>query len=75
MKGLISGQTIICGIIGDPLGHTMSPAMHNAAFKSLGLDYVYVPFKVKSMELRKAIEGIRGLNLRGVNVTIRIKLR
>jgi shikimate dehydrogenase len=70
MKGLISGQTTICGIIGDPLGHTMSPAMHNAAFKSLGLDYVYVPFKVKSMELRKAIEGIRGLNLRGVNVTI-----
>jgi shikimate dehydrogenase len=48
----------------------MSPAMHNAAFKSLGLNYVYVPFKVKSMELRKAIEGIRGLNLRGVNVTI-----
>ena len=70
MKGLISGQTIICGIIGDPLGHTMSPAMHNAAFNSLGLNYVYVPFKVKSMELRKAIEGIRGLNLRGVNVTI-----
>jgi len=66
MKDLISGQTVICGIIGDPLGHTMSPAMHNAAFKSLGLDYVYVPFKVKSMELRKAIEGIRGLNLRGV---------
>ena len=70
MKGLISGQTTICGIIGDPIGHTMSPAMHNAAFKSLGLNYVYVPFKVKSMELRKAIEGIRGLNLRGVNVTI-----
>ena len=70
MKDLISGQTIICGIIGDPLGHTMSPAMHNAAFNSLGLNYVYVPFKVKSMELRKAIEGIRGLNLRGVNVTI-----
>jgi len=57
MKDLISGQTIICGIIGDPLGHTMSPAMHNAAFKSLGLNYVYVPFKVKSMELRKAIEA------------------
>ena len=70
MKELISGQTIVCGIIGDPIEHTMSPAMHNAAFKSLGMDYVYIPFKVKSMELRKAIEGIRGLNLRGVNVTI-----
>jgi shikimate dehydrogenase len=44
--------------------------MHNAAFQALGLNYVYVPFKVKSLELRKAIEGIRGLNVRGVNVTI-----
>ena len=70
MKGMISGKTIICGIIGDPIEHTMSPVMHNAAFKTLGLDYVYVPFKVKSLELRKAIEGIRGLNIRGVNVTI-----
>ena len=48
----------------------MSPLMHNTAFKTLGLDYAYVPFKVKSLELRKAIEGIRGMNLRGVNVTI-----
>lgn len=70
MKGQISGQTIICGIMGDPIEHTMSPAMHNAAFTKLGIDYVYIPFKVKSMELRKAVEGIRGLNLRGVNVTI-----
>ena len=70
MKGSISGKTMICGIIGDPIEHTMSPIMHNAAFTTLGLDYVYVPFRVQSMELRKAIEGIRGLNLRGVNVTI-----
>ena len=70
MMGLISGQTVICGIIGDPIEHTMSPAMHNSAFKALGLDYIYIPFKVKSVELRKAVEGIRGLNLRGVNVTI-----
>ena len=70
MMGMISGKTIICGIIGDPIEHTMSPVMHNTAFKTLGLDYAYIPFKVKSLELRKAIEGIRGLNLRGVNVTI-----
>ena len=68
--GMISGKTIICGIIGDPVEHSMSPLMHNTAFKTLGLDYAYVPFKVKSLELRKAIEGIRGMNLRGVNVTI-----
>jgi shikimate dehydrogenase len=70
MKGAISGKTIVCGIIGDPIEHTMSPIMHNTAFKTMGLDYVYVSFKVKSLELKKAIEGIRGLNLRGVNVTI-----
>ena len=68
--GMISGKTIICGIIGDPIEHSMSPLMHNTAFQTLGLDYAYVPFKVKSLELRKAIEGIRGMNLRGVNVTI-----
>ncbi len=67
---VISGKTIVCGVIGDPVEHTMSPAMHNAAFKTLGLDYVYVPFKVKELELRKAIEGMRGLGMRGLNVTI-----
>ena len=70
MNGRMSGKTIVCGIIGDPIEHTMSPAMHNAAFQTLGLDYTYVPFRVKSLELKKAIEGIRGLNLRGLNVTI-----
>jgi len=70
MKGVISGKTIVCGIIGDPIEHSMSPVMQNAAFQALGLDYAYVPFKVKSVELRKAIEGIRGLNIKGVNVTI-----
>ena len=70
MNGMISGKTIVCGIIGDPIEHTMSPAMHNTAFQTLGLDYTYVPFRVKSLELKKAIEGIRGLNLRGLNVTI-----
>ena len=70
MRGLISGKTAICGIIGDPIEHTMSPAMHNAAFQALGLEYVYVPFDVKSLELKKAVEGIRGLNIRGLNVTI-----
>ena len=74
MKGMISGKTIVCGIIGDPIEHSMSPVMHNAAFQALGLDYAYVPFKVKSLELRKAIEGIRGLNIRGVNVTVPHKI-
>jgi len=65
-----SGKTKVCGIIGDPIEHTMSPVMHNAAFKRLGLDYVYLPFRVKREGLGKAIEGMRALNIRGLNVTI-----
>lgn len=66
----ISGTTGLCGVIGDPVEHTMSPAMHNAAFKAKGLDYIYLPFRVKGEALGKAIEGMRGLNIRGLNVTI-----
>ena len=66
----ISGKTKLCGLIGDPVEHTMSPAMHNAAFRELGIDFLYVPFRVKKEELGKAIEGMRALNIKGLNVTI-----
>jgi len=66
----ISGKTKICGVIGDPVEHTMSPSMHNAAFNQLGLDYIYLPFRVQKEELGKAIEGMRALNIKGLNVTI-----
>ncbi len=69
-NNIISGGTRLCGVIGDPVEHTMSPAMHNAAFAQMGLDYVYVPFKVKKVGLGRAIDGMRGLNIRGLNVTI-----
>jgi len=62
--------TRICGIIGDPIEHTVSPEMHNAVFKNKGVDYLYLPFRVKREELGKAIEGMRALNIRGLNVTI-----
>jgi shikimate dehydrogenase len=67
---LITGKTKICGLIGDPVEHTASPAMHNAAFKKLGLDFLYIPFKVKSAELGQAVPGLRALNITGFNVTI-----
>jgi len=69
-KNIISGKTRLCGIIGDPIEHTMSPVMHNAAFRKVGVDYLYVPFRVKRGELAKAIEGVRALNIKGLNVTI-----
>lgn len=66
----ISGKTVVCGIIGDPIAHTISPAMHNAAFLKLNLDSIYIPFKVEADHLIQAIQGMRALNLRGLNVTI-----
>jgi shikimate dehydrogenase len=66
----ISGTTKLCGVIGDPIEHTMSPVMHNAAFRETGLDYVYTAFRVRSEELGEVIGGIRAMNIRGLNVTI-----
>ena len=63
--------TQIFAIFGNPVGHSLSPAMHNAAFSEMGLDAVYVPFCVKDIE--GAIRGIRALGIRGVSVTIPFK--
>ncbi|MFH1683953.1 MAG: shikimate dehydrogenase [Candidatus Margulisiibacteriota bacterium] len=60
----------VTGIIGYPLGHSISPAMHNAAFKKLGLDYEYVPFEVKPEDLAEALNGLRALHIAGFNATI-----
>ncbi len=66
----ISGRTKITGLFGYPVEHTLSPAMHNAAFKALGLDYCYVPFLIHPDYLEDAVKAIRALNLCGVNVTV-----
>jgi shikimate dehydrogenase len=66
----ISGRTWVCGVIGDPIEHTISPAIHNAAFQKMELDFIYVPFRVKREELAQAIQGMRALNIRGLNVTL-----
>jgi len=66
----ISGRTRVCGIIGDPIEHSLSPVMHNAAFQKLNLDFVYVAFRVKKNELREAILGARSLDVHGLNVTM-----
>lgn len=71
----IDGQTRVVGIFGDPIAHTRSPAMHNAAFRALGLPYVYVPFHVRPAELAKAVHGIRAFSLAGINVTVPHKER
>jgi shikimate dehydrogenase len=66
----ISGKTKIVALLGYPVEHTLSPAMHNLAFEHLGLDYCYVAFPVKPEMLKDAVTAIRALNLAGVNVTV-----
>ncbi|NCO68752.1 MAG: shikimate dehydrogenase [Nitrospirae bacterium CG_4_10_14_0_8_um_filter_41_23] len=66
----INGRTKITGLFGYPVEHTLSPAMHNSAFKSLGLDYCYIPFLVHPDYLEDAVKAIKALNICGVNVTV-----
>jgi shikimate dehydrogenase len=66
----ITGKTKIVGVIGDPIEHSCSPQMHNAAFRQLDMDYVYIAFHVKAEDLKAAIDGFRALNIKGINVTI-----
>jgi shikimate dehydrogenase len=66
----ITGETAVVGLIGWPVGHSVSPAMHNAAFARLELNWVYVPFPVPPERLGQAVAGLFALGVRGVNVTI-----
>jgi shikimate dehydrogenase len=67
---VITGATRVVGIIGDPVAHSRSPAMHNAAFDSLGLDWVYVAFPVARGDGAAAVRAIETLGLAGLNVTM-----
>lgn len=69
----VTGRTKVVGVWGHPVGHSRSPAMHNAALKALGLDWVYVPFEVAPGEAAAAVAGLRALGLVGVNVTVPLK--
>lgn len=63
----------IYGIIGDPVEHSLSPVMHNAAFEKLGMDAVYLAFRVSTDKLGDAIRGAKSLGIAGLNVTIPLK--
>ena len=67
---IVSGKTRLLALIGQPVGHSLSPAMHNAAFAADGLDFVYVSLDVDPDALPDAVKGAVALKLRGFNVTM-----
>lgn len=70
----INGQTRIVAVLGHPIAHTASPAMHNAAFAALGLNWRYLAFDVEPSRLRMALDGLATLNAAGVNLTVPHKI-
>src|SRR6185369_4067609 len=73
MQKTITAKTQLCAVIGNPIGHTLSPAIHNAAFNELNLDFVYLAFQVE--DAKAALDGMRALShFRGMSVTIPHKI-
>lgn len=66
----IKATTRIYGIFGHPVGHSLSPVMHNSAFSALGLDCVYVAFDISPEDIGKAAQAVRTLGISGINITI-----
>jgi shikimate dehydrogenase len=69
----INSDTSLLALFGNPLGHSLSPVMHNATLERMKLNYLYLPFEIFPDKLEEAIKAIIALNIRGVNVTIPYK--
>lgn len=69
----INGYTRVCGLMGNPVEHTMSPVIHNTLSEKLGKNLAYVPFHVPAGHVKEAVEGAFALNLLGMNVTVPYK--
>lgn len=67
---MIAGTTRVCGLIGNPVEHSISPLIHNKLAQRLGIDLAYVTFKVESENVLTAVKGAYGLNILGLNVTV-----
>ena len=70
----INAATRLCAVYGSPIAHSASPAMHNAAFAALGLNWRYLAFEVDPKNLRAAIAGAKAMNFAGLNLTVPHKL-
>jgi shikimate dehydrogenase len=67
---LLTGETRLVGLLGNPVSHSLSPRMQNAAFAARGLDWAYVPLPVEPEDLEAAVSGLTALGFAGANVTI-----
>ena len=67
---MLTGETRLVGLLGNPVSHSLSPRMQNAAFAARGLDWAYVPVPVKPEDLEAAVSGLAALGFAGANVTI-----
>ncbi len=70
---MINGKTRTCGLIGNPVEHTLSPAIHNNLAEQMGINLAYVPFFVEDGRLEEAVKGAYALNILGLNVTVPYK--
>jgi len=69
----VTARTGLVAVLGHPVAHSLSPRMHNAAFRAQNVDMVYLAFDVRRDRLRQAVEGLRALGMRGANVTLPYK--
>ena len=67
---MINGDTCLVGLLGNPVRHSLSPAMHNAALQALQLNWSYLALPCTSQNLQEVLQGLRAVNCRGLNVTI-----
>ena len=67
---MINGDTGLVGLLGNPVRHSLSPAMHNAALQALQLNWSYLALPCASENLKEVLQGLRAVNCRGLNVTI-----
>lgn len=73
MTHKISGHTKAYAVLGHPIGHTLSPVMHNAAFRALGMDALYLAFNIAPADLLVVLDGMRRARMGGVNLTVPLK--
>jgi shikimate dehydrogenase len=70
---MLTGTTRVAGVIGDPVRHSLSPLLHNAAFAAVGLDWAFAAFPVRAGAGAAALDAMRALRLEGLNVTMPLK--